>query len=80
MRRFILIFVILAALLGSLLPSAALADLEGTRLQARDNRRCLSLGRAAERNGVTERELKRLVKYHCKKSGAIWVSDLYYSA
>lgn len=71
---------IIAALSLSLLPGAVLADLDGTRLQNRDNRRCAAIGRQVERHGITDRELAKLTRHHCKKSGGVWVSDLFYQA
>lgn len=56
------------------------ADLEGTRRQLRDDRRCASIGRQVERHGVTEREYARLARHHCKRSGDTWVSDRFYQA
>lgn len=71
---------IIAALSLSLLPGDVLADLDGTRRMDRDNRRCQSIGRQVERRGMTVREQARLTKHHCKKSGGVWVSDLFYQA
>ncbi len=56
------------------------ADLEGTRIQNRDNRRCASIGRQVERHGITDREYARLARHHCKRSGETWVSDRFYAA
>ena len=57
------------------------ADLEGTYRMNRDNRRCQSIGRQAERDGIiSEREARRIARWECKKSGDQWVSARFYSA
>ena len=57
------------------------ADIEGTRRMGRDNRRCASIGRQAERDGViSEWERSRIDRWECKKSGGQWVSARFYTA
>lgn len=68
----------LAALILLLVVSA---DLEGTRRMNHDNRRCASIGRQVERDGIiTARERARVTRHHCKKSGDTWLSDRFYQA
>ena len=57
------------------------ADLEGTRRMNHDNRRCASIGRQAERDGIiSEREARRIARWECKKQGDTWLSDRFYQA
>lgn len=57
------------------------ADLEGTRRMNRDNRRCASIGRQADRDGVIDsRERVRIARWECKRSGDTWVSSRFYAA
>lgn len=71
---------IIAAIAITLIPAPVSADLDGTRRQDRDNRRCASIGRHVERNGITAKEQARLTRHHCKNSGGVWLSDLFYQA
>lgn len=57
------------------------ADLEGTRRMDRDSRRCASIGRQADRDGVIDaRERVRIARWECKRSGDTWVSSRFYAA
>lgn len=73
--------ILIASLVLALLPSVTLADLSGTRQMERDNKRCARYGQHYDRDGaITVREQRKLDKINCKRSGAAWVSSLYYSA
>ena len=77
MKRTLLI----ASLVLAMLPSVTLADLSGTRLMERDNKRCARYGQHYDRDGaITVREQRKLDKINCKRFGDTWVSSLYYSA
>ena len=72
--------VAIAALVLALQTQPTLADLDGTRLQARYDRKCAALGRSYERHGLTPREQQRLTRKNCKQVDGRWVSSLYFSA
>lgn len=72
--------ILLCALIVALNVNPVLADLSGTRKMERDNRRCARHGQHYSRNGYTPRELARLERLNCKRSGDTWVSSLYYQA
>lgn len=77
MKRTILI----ASLVLALNVNPVLADLSGTRVMERDNKRCARYGQHYDRDGtITVREQRKLDKINCKRSGATWVSSLYYAA
>ena len=68
-------------IIAALLLLVVSADIEGTYRMERDSRRCQSIGRQAERDGViSDREARRIARWECKKTGGVWVSARFYQA